>query len=332
VAVSNQQAESPNSFSYDRPRVGAMQPLNLPASGDGVFTLFGSDFGIFDMSFVVNITRYLGHTVEWTSDTAVIARVPSGLGRSLKLVVSSAGLNNEGPQLFSFDTPVMGILSNYSFPTLGAVDVSIFGSNFASQDLSPRIMFGKTLSARVTWVSDSSIVARVMPGAGASLPAAVSILGIRSSAPFGMSYAPPILSSVSPSNAPTDGPYMLTISGTAFGTVDYCPRIRVGSTVCSAVGWVSDSVVTCEILPGQGTKLGLSVTVESQSGDLVGSFSYDSVDQNPFLSIVVNATVFPTAIILAGALIALHIHFRRRQEAIRLAALRRRPMTEVGSF
>ena len=117
-------------------------------------------------------------------------------------------------------------------------------------------------------------------------------------------YQPPMVTNVTPTNAPTASVGKeIHVQGASFGFYDSTPKAKVVSTDCRSISWTSDSSLTCTVSHGLGSpSCGryesekacydarcnteasfedtscrvIAVTVGAQRGSLVGLFSFDA--------------------------------------------------------
>ena len=87
-------------------------------------------------------------------------------------------------------------------------------------------------------------------------------------------YKPPIVSNMTRGHGPTTGAVSLTIIGENFGSSDGENRAQagVGNTLCSSVGWTSDTSIGCRLHAGIGKAL--DVWVRIACGPYMGSPRY----------------------------------------------------------
>jgi hypothetical protein len=172
-----------------RPAAGlqltGIAPANLPTAGNVIATLTGSMFGKGESSPRVRIggtacqqTRGVG----WVSDTSIRAVVPpSGVVIDAPIVLTLQTMVIQTLAAgFSFDSPVMTALAPQTSSPVATESITVFGHNFGSFGFSGvRLRVGDTAAVHTTWVSSSSVYAKIPDGAhhaaGRSAPVVVSV-------------------------------------------------------------------------------------------------------------------------------------------------------------
>jgi large repetitive protein len=159
--------------------------------------------------------------IKWVSNTVVECIAPAGIGHAEITVraPSDEGVKARGKKFFvNYDSPHVASATPSSGSNAGAFDVELVGKAFgvnASKVMKATI--GGKPCLKTTWVSDSVIVCRVPPGAGANLPVLVSVRGTLGTGTATFTYDAPVVSSISPREGPAKGGVSMTIKGTSFG-------------------------------------------------------------------------------------------------------------------
>ncbi|KYQ89685.1 IPT/TIG domain-containing protein [Tieghemostelium lacteum] len=140
--------------------------------------------------------------------------------------------------------------------------------------------------SNIKWKSSSEIQIEVPPGIGSNLSVRVMVgLQNNSDNEVKFSYDKPILhhSSYTTSSSGYD---WITISGknfvpqelsqneTLLNSLGFENSIRIGSQNCLSIQWVSDNQALCQVPPGTGNNLSITLTVGNQSSEPNQSFSY----------------------------------------------------------
>jgi hypothetical protein len=108
-------------------------------------------------------------------------------------------------------------LACFPAPTSGNVNLFIGGRNFASVSVGSVTVNNVTcLIAQSSLWTDANITCVLPEGTGTFLPVLVTVDGQISNS-WNLSYAAPVVSSITPGNSPTTGT-RLTINGNGFGT------------------------------------------------------------------------------------------------------------------
>ena len=251
---------------------------NAPSKGGELYSLTGQFFGLVDLSPRTRIGFTACRSSEWTSSTALVCKVPrkSGSERTfdMQLTVSPyrVGILTSS---FSYDlirvAKVKRELSVGNGPTLGAVDVTVFGAGFQNSGLTQRARIGGTATDSTLWVSDTAIVSRVSSGVGvANKEVVVTVEADFGSASTLFSYDAPAVGMVRESpldgalhNAATRGgssSASVTLQGAGFGMADYSVVGRFGVTAAEITGWMSDSAIPLRSAAGSAGSQRVVVT------------------------------------------------------------------------
>lgn len=195
--------------------------------------------------------------------------VQNGLGVSVCIEGSSVCGSLAGA--FSYDGPVVTGAYPRNIPSMAGVPVTIYGTNFgmdnAGSNGGQATVNGDMCSSSLTWISNTAI-ACVTTGLseGTSLTSVtVSPLSARAG-PFGSSLSDitftidaAIVTAILPANAPTQGPAVITLLGTNFGTSDPSATAYFGSTMAAATRWVS--LTSSLAYVGSGSGVGAKITL-----------------------------------------------------------------------
>jgi hypothetical protein len=290
VTVEGNYSVVPRAFSFDAPKVSAVQPTGITysTSGGPMVTVYGSGFGSQDVGQLVVVDKDTPcKTSTHISDTQMTCSVPSGVGQGLSIGVAHAfndtvrrqvgelpsSINYQAPEIASI-TALSGTLTQTG--TLPVVKLT--GSSFGLQDYSMTIKVGGIPCTSTTWQSDSSALCKVPPGAGTK-PFGASVRNVNaqlssSATPF-VYLAPPFVggtAEVSYLGAPS-----ITIVGSRFGTTETSVQVRIGPTVSTSVQWLSDTSILCAVpVGGAGRDHSIVVDVYAQTGTSERKFAYES--------------------------------------------------------
>ena len=160
-----------------------------------------------------------------------------------------------------------------------------------------------SLSATQRWVSGSTVICRKPYGISTATSSSVEdsavIVTIHiqvGTLTDAFTFPLPVLTGVPVGNAPTVGATTMQFSGLLIGSIDYCPRINVGSTAAEAIGWISDSSLAAKVAAGASATLVVDVTVGTRSNFLSQAASYDIPD-----IVAPTFSYFSVALFLLGA-------------------------------
>ena len=219
---------------------------NTPTTGGLTMTIFGMGFGYSSIRcpqqcleapeidancplktclFIESsVGDTLGDETAWLSDSSIAMVVPPGIGDDLAVNVTIGRFKMEYKlfKRFSYDSPSETRISPGNSRLAGNVTVTVYGSNFGTQNPMASISLGESSCTSAIWVSDSQVIcSKVIPGTGALLNAKVAIEGRPSENPPGISrvfsFDRPVITGVYPGNAPPAGFSVITLLGQNFG-------------------------------------------------------------------------------------------------------------------
>ncbi|KAM3570220.1 hypothetical protein VYU27_007700 [Nannochloropsis oceanica] len=299
VTISQGGADMPmlmaNAASYEAPIVISIETTGTMARGGFDVRVLGRYFGSGDFQPLVLVQETPCMAAEWVSDTEVFCRgAPSGLGiASVKVSVDGQSSAPDTAASFVYDPPVLSswnistpmtvslpVFGGYSIDlpfspyTAGKESLSLWGSNFGPAGTFPKVMLGTWECTDAVVVSDGQISCITPPGVGGNLSIAVTLSGVDVSLPQSFSYAAPLLVTVVPETANTDGGD-LVIMGRNFGHTSVGLEVLIGDQLCMEVKMVYEhQLITCKYPPGTGKDLPMLVTVSGQSNTPPRAFNY----------------------------------------------------------
>jgi hypothetical protein len=177
---------------------------------------------------------------------------------------------------FSYDSPVVSHIFKHNAPTSASATITVFGSNFLNVDTSPEARLGLTLCGTTSWITQTSINCRHPKGTGGNHRVSITVRGNVGCNMEIFTYGAPVVSSVSPANAPTSSGTTLTITGKNFGHKNLSPVATIGSTRCKKTTWIGTTAILCMTSAGVGDDLQMGVEVNKLSGCQPMSFTYDA--------------------------------------------------------
>ena len=179
--------------------------------------------------------------------------------------------------------PIFGGFSTdlfYSPSTAGKEELQIWGKNFGPPGAFPRVALGGNGTgpllecADAVVVSDALITCTTPSGRGANLSLAVSIGGLHARLDRNFSYGAPLLATIVPETANTDGGD-LVIMGRNFGHDAALLEVLIGEEPCRDVKMVYEhQLLTCKYPAGGGKELPLTVSLAGQTNSPPRAFSY----------------------------------------------------------
>lgn len=167
----------------------------------------------------------------------------------------------------------------FSPTTAGKEKLQLWGRNFGPAGALPRVLLGSASSgvvecADAVVVSDSLIQCTTPSGRGANLSIALDLGGQRAQLEAGFSYGAPLLVTVVPETANTDGGD-LVIMGRNFGSDAALVEVRIGDEACRDVKMVYEhQLLTCKYPAGAGQDLRMTVSLAGQVNSPPRAFSY----------------------------------------------------------
>ncbi len=264
VTVDGQASSSPATFSYSAPTLATVTPSTGPTAGGTTLTLSGANFGAAGASVTL-----AGVTCPVTvqSHTQVLCTLPPGAGTARAVQLTLAG-QSSNTQPFSYLGPTLASIAPLSGPTSGGATLTLTGSNFGPAGAAVTV---GGVSCPLTSQTHTELLCTLPAGAGASQAVQVTVAG-QASGTRTFSYNAPLLSSLMPSNGPTAGGAVLTLTGTNFGAAG--ATVTIGGVSCPLTSQ-SHTQLLCTLPPGAGASNAVQVTVAGQSSN-TRTFSYDA--------------------------------------------------------
>ena len=262
-------------FAYSPPSITSLTPVSGRTLGQYPIQLFGSSFGNGTVVPVVSLGGTLVAIVA-RNDTYINVLCPVGQGTVAIYVILDGQVSNT--VTFTYNPPSLASISPTSGPTNGnGTLLTLTGDSFGTTGtVYLSTASGSSVTTcplQATGYQQQQIVCALPSGMGTNLQVTVTSAGQQSNA-LSFSYNPPSILTVQPSQAPTDGGAILTISGASFGQSG---TVALNGTQCVQAGpgtTYTDSLIACQLAAGQGTNLMLNVSVSGQSVALVNAFSY----------------------------------------------------------
>lgn len=292
VSVSAKVGTLTQAISYDRPKITQMMHQNGAAGGAASLTVFGLNFGTYTHSqtFILGDTK--ADVVIWTSDSAMVTRIPMGRGIAQTVAVLQSKREGGGTHstFFTYDNPAITSVRRNG-PQSGGMFVTVTGASFGGvAPTSLELKIGDTRCVTETWTSDSSMTCDVSPGFGQQdltlriSPGQLLCMDGSGAATCeetmknGFVYDGPHPAALNGSvNGPSSGMVLITVTGTLFGVSDPGAHLyaKVGDTKCNETTWVSPTSLTCKINPGVGS-LGINVNLGGAESGIKRVFTYNT--------------------------------------------------------
>ena len=144
VTVKQSTATAGSAFSYDRPRVTSVPPLNVPVTGGVVVYVYGDSFGSSDYGAVVWIGGTACATTTYFTSSFLQCTASAGVGAMLDVVVGVAGQEGSMVGVQSYDAPDVTGVAPASGSTVGGTVVTASGDSFGVFDSSVGLRVGGT--------------------------------------------------------------------------------------------------------------------------------------------------------------------------------------------
>eukprot|EP00960_Hanusia_phi_P078066 768777-Hanusia_phi.AAC.7 len=273
VTIGEQVGTKTDAVTYTSPRLqsalGQVSPG--PAVGGGEVRLQGYGIGVADMSAMGRVWVSSCEGTEWTSDSIVLCKQAQGVGKELRVSVTSGSLLGTVGAGAAYAAPsvLYGVCSHVARETCNVNYTRCVESNntedgrcacevsFADclgthgcADHSRMMAFQSTCPQNWTLYSGQVVLSEL---ANASLASNRAGAGKRPA---------------------------VTILGTDFGEVGYTIAGRAGVSACEATTWTSDSAVACSRAPGKGSSMAITMTVGEQVDTTMTSHSFDRAEMS----------------------------------------------------
>lgn len=263
-------------FSFDGPLLTLIDRMNMPTSGGSELTISGYNFGAENVSPSILLGSTACATVSWTSGSSLLCAGSPGYGLAQSTAVSIVSLVGTVADLFSYNAPVLSMVSPGNSPPSAGASVTIYGFSMGYQAISPSVRVGSTLCGTAAWNSATRVTCELKAGIGAPFVSAVTISTMVGTLLSAFSYDAPTASFALQYNEPMTGAATLTVQGSGFGMMNETPTIYIGSTVCMTSVWITTTAVNCQAAPGSSSGLSGALAVAAQFGTVFDIFTYDA--------------------------------------------------------
>jgi len=181
--------------------------------------------------------------------------------------------------VFSYDAPVLTMLTSKNGPTTAGSTVTLVGKNFGTYSgHNPVTSIDGSPCIDNTWISYTSVLcAGSATGTGVSKSVGLTVGDAIGTFFHAFTYDEPVaLTLVSP-NSPVTGGSVLSLIGVNFGMDGSTPTVIIGLTECKTSVWTSFSTLECVVARGYGKdNLRATAIVDSLIGTQQSVFSYDA--------------------------------------------------------
>jgi len=261
---------------YDGPLITNFLGQNGATSGSSTLTVTGINFAADNRSPTIIVGGSVCLTTSWFSDTSVrCAPVPASGGIDY-VSLEVATLVGSTTRTFSYDAPVITSSTTVNTASTAAASLTVSGFNFALLNPSLTASIGPFQCTTSSWMALTSVLCQQPLGGGSNLAIGVT-LGDSSRSNTGLSFSfdAPVVTSDLPTNAPTTGGTVVTLSGLNFAGSDPTLTVTIGAS-CSTTSWTTSSSVVC--VPPTTSAAGPQTVLTSIAGaahSAVATFSFD---------------------------------------------------------
>jgi len=285
LSVQNIQGSLVNTNAFDAPILSTVSPGVGSSSGCVSVTVCGKGLQLAPNSLSVRVGFSASRGTMWLSDSVVAALTSSGAAGAL-VVFASIGLKYGSlTSAMTYNNPIPLFIAMNS-PDTGAIYVTLSGRHLSDRSQSPVLKILSSSAESSSWISESSLVAKLSAGSARFAPVSVtvSMLASLAQSDFAVSFNVPIVSSVRQSMLST-GSSSISVFGRRFGHADMTSILRISGSSCETSTWISESSVSCKSLSGSGRSLSIVVSSVIRSGSLSSAFSYEGY-RPPFASLI----------------------------------------------
>ena len=263
---------TPVALRYDPPAVASVEPALLGTRGGDRLTLRGAGFPA-DTRVAIGGAPCAETLV--LDDTTLLCTAPPGVGANVSLSLNSSAYPAPGvlqALQLSYLPPRVSTVSPGTAPCVGGARITLLGSQLGRLGALD-VSVGPFACAVVSVSSDGSrAVATVPPGVGAALDVVVRSGNQVAVAPAAFSYAPPIVTGISPGYVNAAAGAVVAITGANFVPLAVnvsAISVAIGGSPCGGVVRGSDGAISCTSPPMPvHQSAALVVTVGGQAGSL----------------------------------------------------------------
>ena len=305
VSVQFLRATLSRSFSYDKMvlEMAYANSSNMATRNQQTRVLIiGENFGSDPQVASSMMARVGGSACEmsmWMSTSTILCKQVQGVRATLSMALTSRFRITSMSQALSYDKPSLAALLNQSNSYSMRFDhVTMAGANMGRVDFTQIMVIYSSASSRTLWISMTSMTCRIAPGTGSSgaisLTAGVQIGSLSQVHSFDKG----TVMQLSPVNGGTAGNIFISLKGSAFGSVDISPSLRISSykeaslsnstqfdeapscgTAAMTTQWTSETAVIAKSSRGFFSSSSVIITVSEQVSSTSDAFSYDKPDR-----------------------------------------------------
>jgi len=248
LSVAVQRGSITSLASYDIQQVSSLGRYNGPRLGNIVISVLGTSIGTFDLSPSARLGASACTSSVWITSSSITCKLSSGFAAALPVVSTAHRKTALLSQAFSYDVAIISSVKSIhgNAPATGSLSVSVFGLEFGTTDTSEILKFGSTRCMATAFVSDTSLSCKVAAGSADSIVSLDSALSVGPGITQALRYDAPNARFSNPSNIPSSGAVVLTLSGNNFSPWSISSMFVVHGTSCEATSWISDSSSLCK--------------------------------------------------------------------------------------
>jgi hypothetical protein len=152
--------------SYSKPVISAVLVCNVPVTGSGSLTIWGSWFGLLgDTSPWARMQGSSCEQTTWVAHSSVICRMPSGDGWTGMTTVSAGRRSGTRTAATTYGTAAVSSARRANTASTGAFVIALLaGRGFGAALASPAARFGSSSCETTLWISDT--VLTLLPASG----------------------------------------------------------------------------------------------------------------------------------------------------------------------
>ena len=273
------------------PTISSVSPATGSTAGGTAITITGTSL---TGATSVTVGGVAATSVVVVSSTSVTAVTPAGTVGAKSVVVTTPNGTATATNAFTyFAPPTISSVSPATGSTAGGTAITVTGTNLTG---ATSVTVGGVAATRVVVVSSTSVTAVTPAGTvGAKSVAVTTPNGTTTATNAFTFFAPPTISSVSPTSGSTAGGTAITINGTS---LTGATSVTVGGVAATSVVVVSSTSVTAVTPAGTVGAQSVAVTTPSGTASATDAFTYvvptgwyTVIEQNVNAAVVTDATL-----------------------------------------
>ena len=224
---------------------------NSAHTGGQFFHLTSSSFGTKSVTLKIRMAVSSSHSSHWASDTSAICKnAPRSPSTKTEVVVSmNQQLSVRGTIFVDAAELILTSPGISTIPSSAVAMITLFGA-VSPLNLSPKLKISPSDCPASIWTSSSSLICKTPSGIVSTWQIVVTELLLSGSFSVG---------NVNWSSIPPQSNVSLIATGSQlirtfgrYGNFDSSVKSKVGASTCDRSIWVSDSLLICKYVSGQG--------------------------------------------------------------------------------